>query len=216
VTNPVPATGGVDREPEDHARESIPLPVRTLGRAVSLQDYADFALAFTGIGRAVASVLPLRGGRSIVVTVADAAGHQPGTTTIDRLQKTLRDQGDPNVLVRVVPCRPATFRVALKVTVDPARERPLVLAAVEAALRTRYGASARDIGGAVHRSEVIAVAASVVGVVAVDLDRLYRDATPALQERLVAEAAAVGAGDVVAAELLSLSPDPFDWLKEMP
>ena len=52
VTNPAPATGGVDAEPAGRARTAIPLPVRTLGRAVSLQDYDDFALAYTGIGKA--------------------------------------------------------------------------------------------------------------------------------------------------------------------
>jgi predicted phage baseplate assembly protein len=216
VTNPVAATGGVDPEVEAHARGSIPLPVRTLGRAVSLLDYADFALAFSGIAKAVATVLPLSGGRTIVVTVADDAGDPPPERTVFRLTDALRGHGDPHVRVVVLPCRAVSFRLGLKVKVDPDREAELVLPAVEAALRAAYGPPARALGEPVHRSAVIAVAAAVVGVVAVDLDRLYRTGTPSLQERLVAAPAGVVAGQPVATELLALSASPLDWLQEMP
>ncbi len=215
VTNPLPATGGVDAEAPQRAREAIPLPVRTLGRAVSLQDYADFALAFTGIGKAVASVLPLRGGPTIVVSVADESGGAPPATTLQRLRSTLRDCGDPQVRVEVLACRMATFRIALKIAVDPARERDAVLAAAESSLRTTYGPAARTIGGHVQRSAVIALAASVIGVAAVDLDRLYVG-SPSLQQRLLAEPARASGGAALAAQLLALSPDPFDWLETMP
>ncbi len=52
VSNPSAASGGVDPESEDSARASIPLGVRTLGRAVSLLDYEDFARAFSGVAKA--------------------------------------------------------------------------------------------------------------------------------------------------------------------
>jgi predicted phage baseplate assembly protein len=215
VTNPAAATGGVDPEPEAHARASIPLPVRTLGRAVSLLDYADFALAFTGIGKAVATVLPMRAGRTILVTVADGDGLPPPSRTVERLAGELRKEGDPNVRVSVLPCRAASFRLALAVTVDPGREAAAVLAAVETALRATYGRTARSIGEPVHRSAVVAVAAAVPGVLAVDLDRLYRG-TPDLAERLLADGAQAVDGTPVAAELLAISDLPFDWLLELP
>ena len=58
VTNPLAATGAADRETPENARRNAPLPVLTLDRIVSLQDYADFARNFAGIGKAkaVASV----------------------------------------------------------------------------------------------------------------------------------------------------------------
>ena len=214
VTNPLPAGGGVDPESADRARTAIPLPVRTLGRAVSLQDYADFALAYTGIGKAAASVLPLLGGPTIVVSVADAAGGPPPSSTLGRLQQALRDYGDPHVRVEVLPCRTAQFRIALKIAVDPAREQEQVLAAVQAALRTAYEAPARAIGAHVQRSAVIAAAASVVGVLGVDLDRLYAGGSPSLQQRLIAEPARAVGGRALAAQLLGLSD--FDWVQVMP
>ena len=61
---------------------------------------------------------------------------------------------------------------------DPDFEQTKVFAAVESALRTQFGFDARDLGQPVQQSEVIAVAHSVLGVIAVDLDLLYRGTTP--------------------------------------
>lgn len=217
VSNPIAATGGVDPEEEARARVSIPIPVRTLGRAVSLLDFADFALAFTGIAKASTTVLTLRTGRTIVVTVADEDGQPPPQPALDRLGSEIRAEADPNVAVRVVPCRPADFRLGLKVMADPAREAAGVRAAVEAALRAAYGGPHRSIGEPVHRSAVIAVAAAVPGVLAVDLDYLFRAGAPAsLQARLVAQPAQVVGSAPVGAELLALAEGPLTELEPMP
>lgn len=217
VTNPVAATGGVDAEDVSHARTSIPLPVRTLSRAVSLSDYADFALAFTGIAKASAVVLSLRAGRTIVVTVADNDGLPPPGNNLDRLAGELRRKGDPHVRVLVLPARSASFQLAVKVRVNPDRDRDVVLVAVEQALRASYGRPASTLGAAVHQSAVVATAAAVPGVVAVDLDRLYRTGSGSLNDRLLADPSRVGfEGVPLASELLAISDAPFDWLLEMP
>ncbi|MFE7804675.1 baseplate J/gp47 family protein [Streptomyces sp. NPDC057430] len=216
ATNPVAADGGVDPEDEGHARNSMPLATRTLGRAVSLRDYADFALAFAGVSLARADVLRLRTGRTIVVSVCGPHGAAAPDATVAHLTAALRRYGDPLARVEVLPARQARFRLALKVRVDPAREAKTVLATVETALRIAYAPLLRGLATPVHRSQVVAVAASVPGVVAVDLDLLYRD-RPGLERRLVAAEAAVDThGRAVAAELLALSEAPFDRLQEMP
>lgn len=161
-------------------------------------------------------LLPSSAGRTVVVSVADELGTAPPATVIAHLAAELRRYGDPFVRVRVLPCRVSYIRLELTIRVDPDRERAAVFAAVESTLRARYGAPARSIGGGVERSEVIATAATVPGVVAIDLDRLYRGGPPALRKRLVASQATASAGTILAAELLALHPDPFDWRGEMP
>lgn len=214
VTNPLPATGGVEPDDTDDARRTIPLPVRTLGRAVSLQDYADFALAFAGIGLADASVVLQTGGRTIVVTVSAPDRSPAPATTVTNLGAALRELGDPYVPVEVLPHRPAAFRLGLKVRVHEDHEPDTVLAEVGRVLVARYAPGARELVAPVHRSEVIAAAATVPGVVGVDLDLLHRtDQPPSLRTRLLAAPARVdGAGGGVAAELLALADDPFAWL----
>lgn len=219
VSNPAAAAGGVDPESETAARASIPLAVRTLGRAVSLLDYEDYARAYAGVAKAHAAVLPLRAGRTVVVTVAftDAGGEPADPARLDELAASLRSHGDPHVQLEVVAHVERTFRVGLKVAPDPAYEPPLVLGAVEAALRSAYAFDARGFAEPVERSKVVALAHSVDGVVAVDIDLLYLDGAGAgLAERLVASPPAVApGGGAIGAGLLLLDAAPLDELTVM-
>lgn len=211
ASNPSPATGGVDPQGERSARASIPLGVRTLGRAVSLLDYADFALAFSGVAKADVTVLPLRAGRTVVVTVAFSGGDR-----IDDLTTALKTFGDPTVELLVLAGSVETFRIALEVAVDPAYETDKVLADVEASLRAAYHFDVRSFGDPVYRSRIDAAAQAVPGVVAIDVGRLYLGATPSLLDRLLAQQPRVAPdGAAVPAGLLVLDPAPFDSLGVM-
>jgi hypothetical protein len=223
VANPAAATGGTDPEPADQARRTMPLGTRTLGRAVSLLDYEDFALAFTGIAKADARVLQLATGPAIVITVAgqDGAPVNDGDPIRDSLAKALRDSGDPHVHVVLLSYQASTFRLGLKVKRDPAYRVADVLAAVEAALREHYSFDARSLAQPVLQSDVIAVAHSVPGVVAIDLDFLYGGTAPSSQvgtsrqTRLLASRSRVVNRVALPAELLTLAPGPLDRLEEM-
>jgi hypothetical protein len=71
-------------------------------------------------------------------------------------------------------------------------------------------------------SDVIATAQAVVGVVAVDLTRLYGGSRPveqtaiSQQVRLLASRMRVENGAAKPSELLTLAPGPLDLLEEMP
>ena len=211
VANPIAASGGVDPEPEEDARGSIPLGVRTLGRAVSLLDYEDFARAFTGVSKAHAAVLTLRAGRTIVLSVAFEGGER-----LDDVGDALKKYGDPRVQVVVLAASSETFRIGLKVAVDEAYEASAVLSGVESALRAAYSFDARLLTEPVFASELLAVAHTVPGALGVDLDLLYKGTTPGPADRLLAQRPAVGPGGTpIAAGLLELSPDPFDELEAM-
>jgi hypothetical protein len=55
IRNPLPASGGTDPESMEEARQFAPQAFRTQERAVSEQDYADVAMRYPGIQKAVAS-----------------------------------------------------------------------------------------------------------------------------------------------------------------
>jgi predicted phage baseplate assembly protein len=217
VSNPLPAAGGVDQESSDNARRNMPLGVRTLGRVVSVQDYEDYARAYTGIAKAQARVLITRAGPTVFITVAGEGGVPPAPATLDRLRSALQQNGDPLVHCELGPYNPAGFHIALRIKRAPAFEFKQVSTDVEAALRAVFAFEARDFGQIVARSEVIAVAQDVDGVLGVDLDCFYRGTTVTLNERLVPAVATVDAcGNALAAELLLLDPGPLDYLEEMP
>ena len=217
VSNPQAASGGVDAEAAADARRNMPLGVRTLGRAVSLRDYEDYARAYTGIARATASVLPVRGIRTIFITVAGSNGDIPAANTLASLLTSLRKNSDPLVACATAAFVPAYFRLALRIKHHPDHDRDIVQAAVEAQLRLAFSFEQRDFGLRVARSEVIRVAQQVSGVIGVDVDYFYRGATPTLENRLTPAPATLDlAGDGIAAEMLLLDPGPLDYLQEMP
>lgn len=217
ATNPVPATGGTDPENSDDSRRSMPVSTRTLGRAVSLADYADFSLAFAGISRADARVLALPGGRTVVVSVCGPNATPAPPSTLSHLQQALVDLGDPLVRVQVVPAEIARIRLALKVLVDPHHDSADVVAAVRSTLAASFIPATRDLADPLHASAVVAVTAGVPGVDAVDLDLLYRAGNlPSLQDHVYAELARIGpTGTVIGTELLGLADEPFDALAVM-
>jgi hypothetical protein len=219
VINTQPSSGGVDAETAGEARDSIPLGVRTLGRAVSLRDYEDFARAYTGIAKAQARVMDIHAIRTIFITVAGKKASRPqkGGPTLTKLLASLKKSSDPFVTCDAAPYNEAYFNLALRIKRHPDHDGVIVLATVEAALRKAFSFDARDFGQAVARSEVISVAQQVTGVVGVDVDYFYRGVSQALEDRLSPESATVdGNGDGVAAELLLLDPGALDYLEEMP
>jgi hypothetical protein len=223
VSNPLKAEGGTDPEPASAARRTIPLTTRTLGRAVSVLDYEDFARAFSGIAKAQAEVLQVRGGVTVAITLAapEGAPLTPASPVWQNLLTALKSSGDPHVVVTLLSQQASTFRLGLKVKRDPAYEADKVLAAVEAALRAHFSFDARDLGQPVQQSDVIATAQAVAGVVAVDLTHLYGGTRPlqqtlaSLQVRLLASRMRSEAGVAMPSELLTLDPAPFDVLEEM-
>jgi hypothetical protein len=223
VSNIAAAQGGTAPEASGQSRHTMPLGTRTLGRAVSLLDYEDFAMAFGGIAKAQAQVLRLAAGATIAVTVAgqDGAPLDSGNPIWRNLLLALKTSGDPHVSVVLLPYRNGVFHLGLKVRRDPAYELKPLLQAVENALRSHYGFDARTLGQPVLQSDVIAVVHSVPGVVAVDLDFLYGGTVPAAQAirsrqtRLLAARMHVEGGVAMPAELLILAAGPLVRLEEM-
>ncbi len=217
VFNPAAAQGGVDPEDEDAARSTMPLKVRTLGRAVSLLDYADFSRAFTGVSKAHAVVLPLIGGRTIVVTVAFTPGTvSDPTARCGDLETALRMFGDPQVEVKVLPHDERAFRLGMSVGVDATYDTDDVLEAVDAAIVDAFAFDKRQLNQALHQSEITAIAHGVDGVVSVDIDFLYTGSSPILSDRLLPQQSSVtGSGNALPSGLLVIDEDPFDSLGVM-
>lgn len=214
VTNSQAATGGADPEQLEDIRKNAPVQVLTLGRIVSLQDYGNFARAFAGIAKALASWSWFGTVRGVFVTVAGAKGAavDPASALYTNLVTAVFKAGDPTVPFQIASYRLRYFRVMANLRIDPDYRSSDVVASVEQALRNWFSFEARDFGQPVTLSEIISVMQNVLGVVAVDLNQLYRtDRPPALNTTLTAEVPAPGSGvRTSGAELLVLDVRPID------
>jgi predicted phage baseplate assembly protein len=215
--NPVAAEGADEPESFANAQQNAPLTVLTLDRVVSLEDYENFSRSYAGIAKALATWTWDGRTRGVFLTVAGPLGAAVSTLLAADLITAIHAAGDPFVPLRAVSYQKALFKLAGKIKIDPDYETEKVLAAANDTLRDTFSFANRQFGQPVNLSEVIALVQAVAGVVAVDIDSLYRTGkTVKLNGRLEAELP--NGGDPVslgAAELLTLDPAPID-LEVMP
>jgi hypothetical protein len=210
VTNPAAATGGADPATPADARMSAPLPTLTIGRAVSLEDYQNYALNIPGISLALATWTWFGSTRGIFLTVAGAGGTTLSTDdqVVQNLQASFQGYGLPHVPVAIVSYVPVLFDIALQVLIDsPTYVPTIVVPQVWQSLVAAFAFGQLAPAQGVAASQIIAIAQQVPGVVAVNLTALNRSGdTPGLANVLCASGPHPTASPPAGAEVLLLDP----------
>jgi predicted phage baseplate assembly protein len=172
VINPLPATGGADRESRDRARRNIPLAVMALDRLVSTQDYADFARTFAGIGKASAKELSNGWQQVVHVTIAgaDDIPIDQNSDLYRNLLQALQQQGDPHQPIQLVMRELMVLILVANVKILPDYLWELVEPKIRAALLDTFSFERRELGQSVSLSELISTVQKVPGVDFVDVD----------------------------------------------
>jgi hypothetical protein len=212
VTNPVAPAGAADREKLADARNNAPLTVRMLDRIVSLQDYEDFARAFSGIDKALATWTWFGEKRGVFVTIAGSGGADvtDDSELHSHLVAAMKNSGDALVPVLVKSYQARLFRVAALLKIAPDFQSDVVLPDVSSRLRAYFSFAARSFGQPLHLSEVIGVIQSMPGVLAVNVTQMYRsDLSVDLQQHIAAAVPRPNDKQVLPAELLTLDPRPL-------
>jgi uncharacterized phage protein gp47/JayE len=208
VVNPLPATGGADRDSRDQARRNAPVAVLALDRLVSTEDHADFARTFAGIGKATAARLS-DGRRQVVhVTIAgvDDIPIDVNSDLYRNLVQALHRFGDPHQPIQVALRRLKLLVVSAGVQVQPDYRWESVEPRIRRALLDALGFDRRELGQSGFPSEVISIIQAVEGVAYVDL-RIF-DAVPEhiTVEELAQLAASLALRSSVEAELARIDP----------
>src|SRR6185369_15333262 len=157
------------------AKSNAPATVRTLGRVVSLRDFADAALESALVAKARADHVwsaAARGYR-VRLVVAGEQGALLADTSIANLQADLDARRDPNRVLDIVPHVNVPVRVRLRILAyDPALEPARVAASVEERLQALFAFEGRAFGQPVHASDVLAAAHEAPGIIGATLDEL--------------------------------------------
>lgn len=207
VFNPAPSTGGADPEERDAARASAPGTVTALGRIVSLTDFEDFALGFSGIAKARAARIWTGKSWLAHLTVASESGEAmpPKHPLLETLGKAIDGARDVTQPLLIGDHRPCRVKMALKLKAAPDRRFDDVKDALALRLRTALGRDAQGLAHPITSSGIMALAHSVPGVVAIDLDTLEDDQGKSLKDGgLIALPARMAGKDVLPADLLML------------
>ena len=209
VINPLPATGGADADSLDQARANAPVAVLALDRLVSVRDYADFARAYAGIGKAVAAHLS-DGRRQLVhVTVAGAADIpiDPSSQLYANLLASLCRYGDPYLPVVIDPRRVRLLVMAATVGLQPDYTWEEVEPRLRAAVLAQFAFDARSLGQSAFLSEAIGAMQAVAGVAHVNVTTFDSVADNANAAALAALGSKLRLRQHVGARLARLDPD---------
>ena len=174
VVNPLRASGGADKESRDQARQNAPLAVMALDRLVSVQDYADFARTFAGIGKAAA--VRLSDGRRELVHVtiagADDIPIEPTSDLYRNLVAALRRNGDPYQPFQVALRELLLLVISANIRILPDYEWDKVVTRASDGLLDVFGFEQRDLGQDVRLNDITSIIQGVPGVAYVDVDLL--------------------------------------------
>lgn len=188
ATNPLPATGGVEPESAEHARQSAPSAFRTQERAVTPNDYGEVSTRLPGVQRAAANLRWTGSWRTVFVS-ADRLG---GLAVDDRFRQALLTHLDRYRMagqdVDVGAPRFASLEVEMFVCVDHEHFRGDVERAIRRLFGTgllpdgRRGVFDPDnftFGQPVYLSPLYAAAESVPGVESVEVRKFRRQGAAA-------------------------------------
>ncbi len=172
VINPLRASGGADRDTVDQARDNAPLAVMSLDRIVSVQDYADFARSFAGIGKASSARFQGRAASMVHVTIAgvDDISIDPTSDLSAALLESMRQYGDPFEQIQLDARSLVALILSARVRVLAAYAWEDVVARIRTTLLDTFGFRKRALGQSVFLSEVISAIQQVTGVEYVDVD----------------------------------------------
>ncbi|HEY0063211.1 MAG TPA: putative baseplate assembly protein [Telluria sp.] len=228
VINPLRASGGANAETRDQARKNVPLAVMALDRLVSVQDHADFARTFGGVGKAVAAERS-DGRREVVHLTIAGVDDQPIDPTGDllrNLRAALRLNGDPALPIRLQVRERLALVISARIRILPDYAWESVETQLRAKMLDAFGFDALELGSDLFASRAIALLQGVRGVDYVDLDVFDVISEAALLDSFMSEqAGALGlkrripisagsseGGVLLPAQIAYLSPEVADTL----
>ena len=172
VINPLPASGGADRETAGLIRENAPRSVIALDRLVSTSDYADFTRMYAGIAKAEAVRLSdgLREVVHITIAGVEDMSIDPQSDLQRNLLASLRSLGDPGLVVQVAMRELVTLVLQARIKLSEGYRWEPVATAARARLLDCFGFDQRPLARPALLCEVIAAIQLVRGVAWVDVD----------------------------------------------
>jgi hypothetical protein len=170
VTNITAASGGIDKETIEHAKQQAPLSLRTANRAVTRQDYITLAKNITGVEFAQATT-DAGTPNTVFLTVAPVGGGNPTTDLMNQVYNYVNDL--KMITTNIIMSNPKYLgaQITLNVTVGPTVSMGQTRATLQQALNSILGFGAMDFEQPQYLSYLYQVLNSTTGVQFLSIDR---------------------------------------------
>jgi uncharacterized phage protein gp47/JayE len=169
-SNPYAASGGSDYETFEMLKEHIPLHVRTLGVAITKQDFIDLAMQVAGVNKAAAEY---ECGRKLNLYITPDNGTTASSTLLTNVYNYLSQRAPLTTWLKVKSTGVTDIMLDIEVTGNKSFSSDEISAQITTALMDKYSIENSEIGGQVRISDIYALIDNLSTVDYLHINKFY-------------------------------------------
>ena len=170
ITNPNRITGGSNYENFDMLKEHVPLNIRTLGVAITKQDYIDVTKLAPGVDKAY---IDFRCGKFVDIYIIPDGGGVASESLRDATYRYVSSKKIITTNIRVLPAGSSYVVLNLTVTGMPSLRSNIISDDILRALVQNYDYSNSDINKVIRLSDLYALIDNLSTVDYLTIDSIY-------------------------------------------
>ena len=175
VSNTYAAGGGSSYENFNMLKEHIPLSVKTMGVAITKQDFIDLAKLVDGVSKAKAEY---ECGRKLIVYISPDNGATADSNLIQKVYDVLHQNSPLTTWLTVKSAGKVNIILDVEVTGKKSYKTSEIQSQILSALFNAYSPEASDIGGSVRISDIYALIDNLESVDYLHLKKFYTKPWP--------------------------------------
>ncbi|MHB1000834.1 MAG: baseplate J/gp47 family protein [Armatimonadota bacterium] len=178
VDNIIAATGGADRESQDHAKAVVPATVRSTWKAVTRDDYSALCLSFPGVAKA--KVIDINDDPSlriltVRICIAPEGGGVPSVLLKQQLSEYLESRRLLTVDAGIIDPVYVPVNINAELFVYPGEDAETVRKRANDTLAKYFAFDNQTFGNSIYLSDLIVLLDGVSGVSHVVLREPFTD-----------------------------------------
>lgn len=170
VSNAYDAGGGSNYENFTMLKEHIPLSVKTLGVAITKEDFESLAMLVDGVNKAKADY---ECGRKLTVYISPDGGAVASSELINRVYNLLSQRAPMTTWLKVKSAGKVQIILEMDVTGKKSYKTPEIQTQILTALYNTYSPEQAQIGGSVRLSDIYALIDNLSTVDYLHLTKFY-------------------------------------------
>lgn len=170
VSNAYDAGGGSNYENFTMLKEHIPLSVKTLGVAITKEDFESLAMLIDGVNKAKADY---ECGRKLTVYISPDGGAVASSELINRVYNLLSQRAPMTTWLKVKSAGKVQIILEMEVTGKKSYKTPEIQTQILTALYNAYSPEQAQIGGSVRVSDIYALIDNLSTVDYLHLTKFY-------------------------------------------
>lgn len=171
INNVIPATGGSDYETFNMLKNHIPLSIKTLGVAITKEDFEAIAKMVGGVDKAYANYVC---GRYVEIYITPDGGGEAPSALLDSVEKTISKSKVITTSIEVLSTHKSQVFLDITITGKKSFKSNDISNQVKKALTTAYDYNNSDINKPVRLSDIYALIDNQSMVDYLTINKLYQ------------------------------------------